>query len=139
MSVGRIDHVAIEVSDLDRFIDQLVATGGMRLLRRGSAKRTGQRLAMVGDAMGMKFELIENPAATAPRYLHVAFRTADVAQSLASLAERGWRHERGPFRLEEAKAQSGLVSDGNGFEVQVLTYDSDSPDIVEWAEGEEKS
>ena len=136
MSVGRLDHIAIEVADLDGFIDKLIATGGMRLLRRGTAKRTGQRLAMVGDAMGVKFELIENPATPAPRYLHVAFRSPDVAQSLAGLVDRGWRHERGPFALEEAKAQSGLVSDGNGFEVQVLTYDPASPDIVEWTEGQ---
>jgi len=131
-----MDHVAIEVADLDKFIDQLVATGGMRLLRRGAAKRTGQRLAMVGDATGMKLELIENPGIPAPRYLHIAFRTADVAQSLSALVAKGFQHERGPFMLEEAKAQSGLVSDGKGFEVQVLTYDPASPDIVEWAEGE---
>ncbi len=136
MSVGRIDHIALEVADIDLFIAKLVATGGMRLLRRGTAKRTGQRLAMIGDAMGMKFELIENTATQMPRYLHVAFRSPDVAQSLAGLVDRGWHHERGPFALDEAKAQSGLVSDGKGFEVQVLTYDPASPDIVEWTEGQ---
>lgn len=136
MSVGRLDHVAIEVGELDLFIDRLVATGGMRLLRRGTAKRTGQRLAMVGDATGMKLELIENPGTPVPRYLHVAFRSPDVEQSLAALVAKGWRHDRGPFRLEEAKAQSALVSDVNGFEVQVLAYDPSSPDIVEWTEGD---
>lgn len=132
MTVGRLDHIAIEVADLDHFIDQLEATGGMRLLRRGTAKRTGQRLAMVGDQRGMKLELIENPATPAPRYLHVAFRSADVLRALAGLVAAGFRHERGPFPLEEAKAESGLVSDGKGFEVQVLSYAPDSPDIVEW-------
>jgi hypothetical protein len=132
MSVGRLDHIALEVADLDRFIEQLEATGGMRLLRRGTAKRTGQRLAMVGDQMGMKLELIENPQTAVPHYLHIAFRSGDVRGALAGLVAAGWRHERGPFPLEEAKAESGLVSDGKGFEVQVLSYAPDSPDIVEW-------
>ena len=80
MKLEKLDHVAIEVVDLDYYVAQLVGTGGMRLLRRAIAKRTGTRMAMVGDPTGMKLELIENKdAATgAPRFLHVAFRSSDV-------------------------------------------------------------
>jgi catechol 2,3-dioxygenase-like lactoylglutathione lyase family enzyme len=41
MKLGRMDHVAIEVADLDARIERLCRTGGMRLLRRGTNKRSG--------------------------------------------------------------------------------------------------
>jgi hypothetical protein len=138
MNLERLDHVAIEVSDLDSYVAQLVATGGMRLLRRATAKRSGTRMAMVGDPCGMKIELIENTdaARTAPRLLHVAFRSRDVDAAAASLVEKGWKWERGPIDLEEAQARSVLLSNDQGFELQVLTYKPTSPDIVEWPAGE---
>src|SRR5262245_2796779 len=136
MNLDRLDHVAIEVNDLDYYIDQLVRTGGMKLLRRATAKRTGTRMAMVGDPAGMKLELIENKDATGtvPRFLHVAFRSGDVDKTASSLVDKGWKWERGPIELEEAQARSVLLSDNRGLELQVLTYQSTSPDIVEWSD-----
>ena len=136
MTLARLDHVAIEVVDLDYYIEQLVATGGMKLLRRSTAKRTGTRMAMVGDPTGMKLELIENKdaAGTAPRFLHVAFRSSDVDAAARSLVGKGWKWERGPIDLEEAQASSVLLSDNGGFELQVLTYRPTSPDTVEWSD-----
>jgi predicted enzyme related to lactoylglutathione lyase len=134
MSLGRMDHVAIEVADLDLRIERLCGTGGMRLLRRGSNKRTGARLAMIGDATGMKLELIENPEAVEPRFLHIAFRSGDIDASLAALVDQGWEKLRGPLDLPEAEARSILMKDGDGFELQVLSYQPTSPDIVEWTE-----
>ena len=46
MKLGRMDHVAIEVADLDARIERLCGTGGMRLLRRGDEqahRRSGWR------------------------------------------------------------------------------------------------
>jgi predicted enzyme related to lactoylglutathione lyase len=136
MSLAKLDHVAIEVADLDYYIEQLVKTGGMKLLRRATAKRTGTRMAMVGDPTGMKLELIENKdaAGTVPRFLHVAFRSGDVDGAAAALVDKGWKWERGPTELEEAQARSVLLSDNRGFELQVLTYQPTSPDIVEWSD-----
>jgi predicted enzyme related to lactoylglutathione lyase len=138
MRLEKLDHVAIEVSDLDYHVAQLVGTGGMRLLRRGIAKRTGTRIAMMGDPSGMKIELIENRDAPpgAPRFLHVAFRSRDVDEAAAALVEKGWKWERGPIDLQEAQARSVLLSDDRGFELQVLTYQPTSPDIVEWTAAE---
>jgi predicted enzyme related to lactoylglutathione lyase len=136
MKLQRMDHVAIEIADLDARIERLCATGGMRLLRRGTNKRSGQRLAMVGDATGMKLELIENPDAHVPRFSHLAFRSADVDAALASLSEQGWNHLRGPNDLPEAEARSILVNDGDGLELQVLAYAPTSPDIIEWKDEE---
>ena len=135
MNLTKIDHVAIEVADLDYYIERLVGTGGMRLLRRSTAKRTGARMAMVGDPTGMKLELIENRDAvgTVPRFLHVAFRSDDVDATATSLVDKGWKWERGPIDLEDAQARSVLLSDARGFELQVLTYQPTSPDVVEWS------
>ena len=135
MSLAKIDHVAIEVVDLDYYVERLVGTGGMRLLRRATAKRTGARMAMVGDPTGMKLELIENRDAvgTVPRFLHVAFRSGDVDATATSLVDKGWKWERGPIDLEAAQARSVLLSDARGFELQVLTYQANSPDVVEWS------
>ena len=112
MNLERLDHVAIEVSDLDYYVEQLVRTGGMKL------------------------ELIENRgvARGAPRFLHVAFRSSDVDAAARSLVDKGWKWERGPIDLEEAQARSALLSDNEGFELQVLTYRPTSPDIVEWSD-----
>jgi len=134
MSLERLDHVAIEVADLDHYVEQLVGTGGMKLLRRATVRRTGARMAMVGDPTGMKLELIENrdAAGGAPRFLHVAFRSSDVDAAARSLVSKGWTWERGPIDLEEAQARSVLLSDNGGFELQVLTYRPTSPDVVEW-------
>jgi len=137
MTLVRLDHVAIEVADLDYYIEQLVATGGLRLVRRATAKRTGTRMAMIGDPTGMRLELIENPNAAerAPRFLHIAFRSSDVDAAARSLVGKGWKLERGPIDLEEAQARSVLLSDNRGFKLQVLTYRPTSPDIVEWSVG----
>jgi predicted enzyme related to lactoylglutathione lyase len=137
MKLGRMDHVAIEVSDLDARIERLCKTGGMRLLRRGTNKRSGERLAMVGDGTGMKLELIENPQAREPRFLHVAFRSGDVDAALTSLEEQGWQKLRGPIDLAEAGARSVLLNDGDGFELQVLSYAPTSPDIIEWTDADD--
>ncbi|HEV8023172.1 MAG TPA: VOC family protein [Candidatus Lustribacter sp.] len=132
MKLDRMDHVAIEVADLDARIERLCRTGAMRLLRRGFNKRSGQRLAMVGDATGMKLELIENPEAHEPRFLHLAFRSGDVDAALTTLVDQGWNHLRGPNDLPEAEARSILLNDGDGLEMQVLAYEPTSPDIIEW-------
>lgn len=135
MALSRLDHVAIEVADFDALIERLVATGGMRLLRRGTARRTGARMAMVGDPTGMKLELIENPEAHEPRYLHVAFRSNDVDGALDALTALGWQKMGGPNDLPPAEARTGRVKGPDGFELQVLTYQPTSPDVVEWAAG----
>jgi hypothetical protein len=132
MKLDRMDHVAIEIADLDARIELLCATGAMRLLRRGINKRSGARLAMVGDATGMKLELIENPDAHEPRFSHVAFRSANVDAALSTLVDQGWKHLRGPNDLPEAEARSILLDDGDGLELQVLAYEPTSPDIIEW-------
>ena len=66
-----IDHVALEVDDLDERVLRLEAAG-LRVLRHGTRYSTGQRIVMMGDGTGNKLELIEaEPAGTADGPLEV--------------------------------------------------------------------
>lgn len=131
MSLRKIDHVAIEIPDLDTFIDKLVGTGGLKLLRRGTATATGVRIAMLGDRMGTKLELIENPAAAGVTFLHVAFGTDDIEASIDEAKEKGWSVSRGPNPIPSAKAKSVFLAKDD-IEFQVLEYEPDSPDLKTW-------
>src|SRR5258707_9825589 len=93
-------------------------------------------MAIAGDTTGMTIGLLENRGAArgAPRFLHVAFRSSGVDAAARSLVDKGRKWERGPIDLEEAQARSVLLSDNDGFELQVLTYRPTSPDIVEWSD-----
>lgn len=137
MSLSRLDHVAIEVVDLDQCIEQLVGTGGMKLYRRGVLRTTGARMAMVGDPIGTKLEIIENKesTATAPRFLHLAFRSDDVEATSKALVDKGWTWDHGPFEIAPAQCVSVNLSGKKGLEIQVLTYQPNSPDIAEWSVG----
>jgi hypothetical protein len=119
------DHVAIEVPDLDGFIEALTTTGLMRLLRRGTRTGTGQRLAMLVDDQGQKVELIEGEEV---RFLHLAFEVGDVDAAHAALLGTGAAVVRTPQRIEAARALSSIVRTAGGVEVQVVRYDDDSPD-----------
>jgi catechol 2,3-dioxygenase-like lactoylglutathione lyase family enzyme len=137
MSNGRLDHVAIEVPDLDAYIAKLTDTGVLRLLRQGST-RSGERIAMLGDGRGGKLELIEKTAGTEPRLAHVAFRCDDADAARSDLLAKGWQEKRGLHDLAAAKARTALLGDGSGFDLQVIAYQPDSPDIIEWAPDDDK-
>jgi hypothetical protein len=129
----KVDHVALEVGDVDAHLTALLATGAFKLLREGTRVTTGHRIFMLGDGTGFKIELIEAPAVSTPTFAHVALRVADVDQAHAALVEHGWDHVRGPNELPPAGARTALTS-RDGFDLQVIAYASDSPDMVTWSE-----
>lgn len=127
---GMIDHVALQVPDLDRMIGFLEEECGMHLKRRGIRHATGGRMAMVGDASGMKLELIEEAESDGGvQFLHVAFRSGNVVDDQAALAERGLGVVKEPVYLESAKAWFAMCRHGLGMDVQVANYDAESPDL----------
>jgi predicted enzyme related to lactoylglutathione lyase len=132
MSLIRLDHVAIEVPSLNQYLEKFVNTGGFRLLRRGAVTATGASMAMLGDRNGTKIELIENANATSLRFLHVAFCAEDVGEAARQCSQNGWSVSRGPLTIEAARARSAFMTDEAGFEFQILSYESDSPDIATW-------
>jgi hypothetical protein len=127
----KFDHVALEVADLDGHIRDLVDQCDMRLLRMGTRFKTGQRIAMLGDGTGTKLELIEANAQS-PTFAHIAFRTGECEQDVSRLTDAGWEVVNPPHRLDSAKAQTSLLKAASQLPVQVITYDSDSPEDVRW-------
>lgn len=132
-NLGRFDHVAIEVGAFEDAVATLVASGALRVIRIGTMRRTGARIAMLGDGTGVKIELIENGEAGTPRLAHIAIRSTDVGRSLRHLEAGGWQVLYGPYLLEAAHAESALLQNGHQLNLQVIRYEDTSPDIVEWS------
>lgn len=132
-----IDHVALEVDDIDERVQRLEAAG-LRVLRHGTRYSTGQRIVMMGDGTGNKLELIEaqpNPEGgtrEAPAFAHLALRTDDADDAHRRLQHAGFQSRSEPHNLSAARARSALLDSGGGFRVQVISYADDSPDAVTW-------
>lgn len=132
MTIGRIDHFALGVPDLEAAIRRFTGLLNLRLIRRGTVGRTGSAMAMVGDGTGMKIELIETAGLDAPALLHIAFRSDDVTNDTDVAQRDGLTLLRGPNPLPAAAALSTLFADGAGLELQIIQYEAGSLDIVEW-------
>lgn len=137
-----IDHVALEVDDLDERVRRLEAAG-LRVLRHGTRYSTGQRIVMMGDGTGNKLELIESDpgdkedgANRAPVFAHLALGTDDADDAHRRLQAAGYQSRSEPHDLAAARARSALLDSG-GFPVQVISYADDSPDAVTWDPAEE--
>ena len=153
-----IDHVALEVDDLDERVHRLEAAG-LRVLRHGTRYSTGQRIVMMGDGTGNKLELIESdlgtghgntgdneasdigagggPIGSAPVFAHLALRTDDADGAHRRLQAAGYQSKSEPHDLAAARARSALLDSGGGFPIQVISYAADSPDAVTWDSAEE--
>ncbi len=135
-----IDHVALEVDDIDERVQRLEAAG-LRVLRHGTRYSTGQRIVMMGDGTGNKLELIEaepdpeGGTREAPAFAHLALRTDDADDAHRRLQAAGFESRSEPHDLAAARARSALLDSGGGFRVQVISYDDDSPDAVTWDQG----
>ena len=129
-----IDHVALEVDDIDERV-RLLEAAGLRVLRHGTRYSTGQRIVMMGDGTGNKLELIEAEPGTgddgAPVFAHLALRTDDADGAHQRLQAAGYESRSEPHDLAAARARSALLDIG-GFRVQVISYADDSPDAVTW-------
>lgn len=138
-----IDHVALEVDDIDERVERLEAAG-LRVLRHGTRYSTGQRIVMMGDGTGNKLELIEagpreeGGSDGTPVFAHLALRTDDADSAHRGLQAAGYQSRSEPHDLEAARARSALLDSGGGFRVQVISYADDSPDAVTWAPTDEE-
>lgn len=128
MSFIGFDHVALEVADLDRQVERLVATGALRVRRYGTV-RSGHRMVLLGDDDGLCLELIEHPDAKRPRFAHLALRCADADSAEEELVAGGWQRERPSHELPPAHARTALLSEEDGMTVQVIAYRPTSPDL----------
>lgn len=132
-----IDHVALEVADIDERV-RLLEAAGLRVLRHGTRYSTGRRIVVMGDGTGNKLELIEaEPAAGegddgAAVFAHLALRTDDADSAHRRLRDAGYESRSEPHDLTAARARSALLDGGGGLRVQVISYADDSPDAVTW-------
>ncbi len=131
MSTPKVDHVALEVGDIDHRIETLVGTGAFKVLREGRRMADlSKRIVMLGDGTGFKLELIESDRDGAS-FEHVALRVSDVDETHGELLEKGWVGKKGPNELAPALARTAQLCD-TGFNLQIISYASNSPDMVVW-------
>lgn len=132
-----VDHVAIEVADLESSVEQLGEVHGLELIRWGTRYSTGLPIAMMADANGFKVEVIQagdgqpDTSLARPRMDHMAFRVDDVDRAESELVGHDSTVLKPRHRLESAKADSALLQDPTGLKVQMVRYDEDSPDAVQ--------
>lgn len=132
------DHVAIEVENLDLCMETLAGYLGMRPLRFGNRHRTGERVVLLGDGTGVKVELIESGKG-GPYLAHLAFRVDDLNSAYSDLTERGMTTKAPPHPLPPADAHTALLADNFGLDVQIVTYQPGSPDMVTWTPGDDNA
>ena len=124
-----LDHQGIESTDIDADVAFLVGTAGMTLIRWGVHALTGRRIAMLHDGAAAKLELIEVDVA-AGEFAHTAFAVDDLDAAHARAIADGAVELRAPFRIEAARATSGMLRAAGGSVLQLIRYDPDSPDLV---------
>ncbi|MFI5265816.1 MAG: VOC family protein [Chloroflexota bacterium] len=128
-AIDRIDHFALAVSDFDERIDFFTNTMGMTVRRHGKHFASGGRIVMLADPKsGFKIELVERPGKDT-ELTHVAFRVEDVPAAHEQLLAEGLQSIRGPHHLDAAKADTALLKDASGMEIQIVRYEPDSPDL----------
>lgn len=128
----RVDHVAIEVADLDGRVDHLCSHVGMSVVREGRlTKDPTRRIVMLGDGHGFKLELVEKPTTSdteADALLHLAWLVDDVDRTYEALVGAGSTPVTQPRRLEPARSRTATVQPPSGAPIQLVAYDDNSPD-----------
>ena len=124
----RLDHVAIQVPNLESAIELFTTLLGMKLKRIGVRHATGGRIALLSDGQGMKLELVEERSPHLA-LLHLAHRVDDVAAGYRTLLKHGCTPVKEPLWLEAAQADFATVRHESGLEIQLVRYAPDSPDL----------
>ncbi|MBV9119874.1 MAG: VOC family protein [Chloroflexi bacterium] len=128
-AIEQIDHFAMDVTDIDARVAFFTEKLGMTVRRWGTHFASGKRIVMLADPRsGFKIELIEAPDRE-EKLTHVAFRVSDVETAHQELVDQGLASIRGPHHLDAAKADTALLKDASGFNVQIVKYEPDSPDL----------
>lgn len=124
------DHAAVESLDIGADVAFYVDVLGGTLLRWGSHVKTGLRVAMISVNPGVKIELMEVRELTG-ELVHTAFRAEDGGELERLVSASGCPVVAGPFRIDGARADAcSLVAPG-GSVIQLISYDADSPDLVQ--------
>ena len=129
-----LDHVAVETTDIAADTAVLVQTLGLAEIRWGIHVVTGRRIVMLGDATGMKLELIETPEPDGS-LAHIAFEVADVRDAAVAAISGGCLADLALARIPAAMASISQVRSTAGTALQFIHYQAGSPDITRDSEG----
>jgi catechol 2,3-dioxygenase-like lactoylglutathione lyase family enzyme len=127
-AIDRIDHVAIQVPDMESAIGLFTTLLGMHVKRTGTRHATGGRLALLGDEHGMKLELVQESSPSLA-LLHLAYRVEDVRLAYEAMLQAGCTSVRTPLWLDSAQADFATVRHESGLEIQLVRYAPGSPDL----------
>jgi Glyoxalase/Bleomycin resistance protein/Dioxygenase superfamily len=112
-----LDHIAINVPDLDGLLERLTVAFGM------VAEFRSEHFALVADpASGLKLELGRSGDAEA-HLRHLGFRTDDVDSAHGALVEAGMEVSEPPHRRDFARMYTSFLKQPGGLEVQLVKYD----------------
>jgi len=112
-----LDHIAINVPDLDALVERLTTAFGM------VAEVRFDQFALLADpATGLKLELGRSGDGEV-RFRHFGFRTEDVDSAHQTLVDAGMQVGEPPHRRDFARMYTSFLKQPDGFEVQLVKYD----------------
>lgn len=124
----RLDHVAVETTQLEADIELLCSELEFQLIRRGTHTVRSTPIALLRTEAGIKVELIQVDAIDAAVTTHLAFRCADRRQLRAAADRLAPGFPTAITRISAAAADSAFVTTSGGLRLQLIVYDADSPD-----------
>ena len=112
-----LDHIALNVPDLDGLVERLTAAFGM------VAEVRSEHFALVADPRsGLKLELGRS-ADTEVHFRHLGFDTDDVDGAHGTLVDAGMEVNQAPHRRDFARMSTSFLKQPDGFEIQLVKYD----------------
>jgi len=112
-----LDHIALNVPDLDAVVDRLTSAFGM------IAEVRHPHFALVADpTTGLKLELGRSGDGEV-RFRHLGFAAADVDAAHETLVDAGMEPSEAPHRRDFARMYTSFLKQPGGLEVQLVKYD----------------
>jgi len=112
-----LDHIALNVPDLDGLVERLTGDFGM------VAEVRSEHFALLADPRsGLKLELGRSGDAKA-HFRHLGFLTDDVDRAHKRLVDAGMEVSEPPHRREFARMYTSFLKQPGGLELQLVKYD----------------
>lgn len=112
-----LDHIALNVPDLDGLVERLTTAFGMV-----AEFRSGQFALLADPTTGLKLELGRS-ADAGVHFRHLGFLTDDVDRAHETLVGGGMAVSEPPHRRDFARMYTSFLKQPDGLEVQLVKYD----------------
>lgn len=115
---GRMDHVQVEVADMEKALAFYQGMAGMKVAW-DRVLPTGVRLVMLSGAGETRLELASGAATATPgRIKHVGYEVADLDETIRKLEVAGFAFHRKPQKPEDSRI--AFFRDPDGSEIELL-------------------